>query len=557
MRRPTLIAILIGAIAGVVMTWPLMQAPGALARMDSYDGKFSVWNIGWVAHALISDPVNLFNANIFHPHTGTLAYSEANLIAGAIAAPVYALTRNPVLAHNVVVYVVLVLAFVLTWALVRRLTGSATAGLAPAAAFAFSTYVSAHTAHIQLLMVFVVPLVMLAFHRFVEQASPDRAFQLGLALVVSGLACAYYGLMMGLAVGVGAFWIGVRHETPRQFWSGLVLAAVVTVALLAPALTPYAALRNEEGFRSSLNLAEADAYSANHRAYLRGHSRLKSLLPERVDKYVGGDGEVLFPGVVTILLAMAGALLARQPQHPQRRVMDRVATFRLVGLFGVLGALALWASLGPKAGLYTFLAEWIPFMSFLRAPARMGVLVLFCIAIFAGFGVARLDRRRPWIAIALLVLTMAELQVRWPLRTVPPVPDAYKMLASLPKAGTLMLQFPYRPGQFFPHAEYMFWSMYHWQPMVNGYSDYIPKDIRDLAVPINGFPDRESFRLLRERDVRYVAIDWRMYNEAATEIMRGRLPPYAQFLRPLVTADPVSLYEIVAWPPADFDGRVK
>ena len=135
MRRQTLLATLTGAVVAVVMTWPMMTAPGSLARIDSDDGKFSVGNVAWVAHALIEDPANVFNANIFLPHTGTLAYSEANLVAGAMAAPVYAATRNPVLAHNVVVYVALVLAFVLTWSLVRRLTGSDWAGLAPAAGF--------------------------------------------------------------------------------------------------------------------------------------------------------------------------------------------------------------------------------------------------------------------------------------------------------------------------------------------------------------------------------------------------------------------------------------
>jgi len=94
----------------------------------------------------------------------------------------------------------------------------------------------------------------------------------------------------------------------------------------------------------------------------------------------------------------------------------------------------------------------------------------------------------------------------------------------------------------------MFWSMWHWQPLVNGYSDFIPPDIQAEAIPLNGFPNDESFRLLRARGVRYVAIDWRTYNEPATEVMQGRFPPYAAYLRPLVTTGPVSLYEIVRWP---------
>ena len=465
--------------------------------------------------------------------------------------PVYAATRNPVLAHNVVVYVVLVLAFVCTWWLVCRLTGSTAAGLAPAAGFAFSAYSSAHTAHIQLLMVFVVPLALIAFHRFVEVASPGRAIQLGLALAVSGLACAYYGLMMGLAVSVGALWFGVRHETPKRYWLGLVLAAVVTVALIAPALAPYAALRNQEGFRSSLNVEEASRYSADTRAFLRGHSRFKALLlPEAVGNYVGGDGEVLFPGLIILSLALTGLVTARRMPLVQQQSAERAASSRIVGFYAVLTALALWASLGPKAGLYTLLADWIPFMSFLRAPARMGVLVLFGVAMFAGFGLAWLERRgrSAWIALVFMVLAVAELMVPWPLRQVPTVSDAYRMLAQLPRAGVLVLQFPYRPGEWFPHADYMFWSMYHWQPMVNGYSDYIPPDIRDLAVAINGFPDAQSFRLLRERNVRYVAIDWRTYNEPATEIMRAPISTLLAILTAAREHRAISLYEIVRWP---------
>jgi len=545
MKRPVLVAWLTGAALAVVMTWPMMSAPGQLTRMDSHDGKFSVWNVAWVAHALLTDPVNVFNANIFHPHQGTLAYSEANLVAGAMAAPVYAVTGNPIAAHNVVVYIGLVLAFVLTWHLVRRLTGSPWAGLPPAAAFAFSAYVSAHTAHVQLLLVFVVPLVLIAWHWFADAPSVRRGSVLGAALTFSVLACAYYGIMMGLAVGFAALWFAAGQPHPKRYWAGLGAAVVVAALLVAPVAVPYATMRDQDGFRSELDIDEARGYSADHRTYMRGHSGpFTRALPEswrqELDGYVGRAGEVLFPGLVLAGLALAG-LFAAPRLSPSRRV---------VWFYAGLTALAVWASLGPRAGLYVWLADIIPFMSFLRAPARFGVLVLMGLAVFAGWGLAALGkgRRLLWLAPLCLLFTVVESRTAWPLRPVPPVPEAYQVLARLPRAGTLVLHFPYRSGEWFPHVEHMFWSMWHWQPLVNGYSDFIPEDIRALAVPVNGFPDGESFRLLRDRGVKYVAIDWRTYNQAATAVMRDRFPPYAQFLRPLVTTGPVSLYEIVAWP---------
>lgn len=537
MKRPVLVAWLAGAVLAVVMTWPMMSAPGQLTRMDTHDGKFSVWNVAWVAHALLTDPANVFNANIFHPQQGTLAYSEANLVAGVMAVPVYALTRNPILAHNIVVYLSLVLAFVLTWQLVRRLTGSDWAGLVPGAAFAFSAYVSAHTAHVQLLLVFVVPLVLIVWHWFEERPSPGRGAVLGATLTFSVLACAYYGIMMGLAVGFAALWFAWRRAEHKAYWLGLGTAVIVAALTVAPVAIPYASLR-AEGVRSELNLDEARSYSADHRTYMRGHSGpLTELLPAStragLDSYVGRIGEVLFPGIVVLALAALGMV---------HRAQSTMWLF-----YAALVIVAAWASMGPSAGLYVWLADVIPFMSFLRAPARFGVLVLMGLAVFAGWGVAALTRNgRRAVAIAgvLMALVAFELRVSWPLRPVPPVADAYKMLAQLPRAGTVVLHFPYRSGEWFPHVEQMFWSMWHWQPLVNGYSDYIPQDVIDIAIPINSFPSEEAFAILKARDVKYVLIDWRTYNEAAASVMRARFPPFQQYLRPLVTTGDVYLYEI-------------
>jgi len=89
---------LIGLVAlAVALTAPLSLHPSGLARLDG-DGRFSLWNIGWVAHALTTDPLNVWNANIFFPSRTTLAYSEANLLAGAFAAPIYAAAHVPQLA---------------------------------------------------------------------------------------------------------------------------------------------------------------------------------------------------------------------------------------------------------------------------------------------------------------------------------------------------------------------------------------------------------------------------------------------------------------------------
>ena len=97
-RREWAIALGVAAALVAVLTYPTLFGFGSLGRLGTGDGQFSIWNIGWIGHALITNPANLYNANIFHPHQGTLAYSELNLVAGLLGLPAYAVSHNAIAA---------------------------------------------------------------------------------------------------------------------------------------------------------------------------------------------------------------------------------------------------------------------------------------------------------------------------------------------------------------------------------------------------------------------------------------------------------------------------
>jgi hypothetical protein len=548
MTRRWLAALAIGAALAALLSYPTIVEPGSMTRFDSGDGRFSTWNVAWVAHALLDDPRHLFDANIFYPHPGALAYSEANLVAGAMAVPVYALTRNPVAAHNVVIYSVLVIAFVAMWALVFRLTGAFGPALVAATAFAFAPFVAARTAHMQLLMVFVFPVAMIALHRFVDAPGVRRGAILGLSLALAALSCGYYGIYAGLAVGLGSLWFAFRHPSPRAYWSGLLVAVVVPIAIVGPVLRPYLVLRAEAGAREQINVEELRSYSADARAYLTSPSHAHRWITNAV----GTGREVLFPGAIVTVLA-ATALVRRRVRRPEAVPVTSTGKRRLtpLGFYLLLGLLAAWASFGPDAGFYTLLSHSLPFMSFLRAPARIGIVVVFALAVLAGHGLARMtaSRGRALASAVLVVLVAAEVSAApWPLRAVPPVPDAYRMLAQLPRGTVVDFHFPYRREALFAHTRAMFWSMWHWQPLVNGYSDFIPADFAEIRVPINGFPDAESFRIMQARNVRYVVINLADYEPAHRAILMARFAPYQEHIRPVIESGDVLLYEIVSYP---------
>src|SRR5712671_3414897 len=88
-RRELAAVLVAAALLTALFTYPIAFKLGRVGRVDNGDGQLSIWNVAWVAHTLAVDPLHVFDANIFYPHRGTLAYSEGNLGAGALAMPVY------------------------------------------------------------------------------------------------------------------------------------------------------------------------------------------------------------------------------------------------------------------------------------------------------------------------------------------------------------------------------------------------------------------------------------------------------------------------------------
>ena len=51
----------------ILHTWPLATAPGTLSRNDNGDFILHEWIMAWVSHQVITNPLHLFDANIFYP----------------------------------------------------------------------------------------------------------------------------------------------------------------------------------------------------------------------------------------------------------------------------------------------------------------------------------------------------------------------------------------------------------------------------------------------------------------------------------------------------------
>lgn len=530
-------AVLVGAIAlAILLTYPLAFRIDRLGRVNTDDGRLSIWNVAWVAHILTTQPRNLYHANIFYPHPYALAYSEANIGAGVLGIPAWLATRNAYTTHNTVVLATFVLSFAGMYYLARHLSGHRLASAVAGILFAFCPFIYARTAHIQLMFIGWLPVALLAFHRLVDRATLGRSVALGLALWATALSCAYYGIFAALMVGVGTAVFGVSRALwrSRDHVIGILLAAVVSIGLTLPFFLPYLYIRRQ-GFGRDLD--EARHYSANLGAWFASPTWAHRWWLE----WLPGFSEVLFPGLLAIALGLPGIVIF------MRRRRDVAVFYLLIGL------VALWASLGPAAGLYTVLYNTLPIFAFLRAPARLGILVTLVLVVFAAVAIAHLLSRAPRPAVIAGVLglaAVAELS-SMPLtqfRTVEPVSVVYRTLAHLPHGAVVELPYWSRRSDYPRHAYYMLNSTAHWQPLVNGYSDHIPDDFRKNAEHIETFPSRSAFFALARAGARYVVVHLDLFHHRQRERVKTRLELYSEFLRPIARDEHRLLFEIVAFP---------
>ena len=148
--------------------------------------------------------------------------------------------------------------------------------------------------------------------------------------------------------------------------------------------------------------------------------------------------------------------------------------------YGIVLVVAFEISRGFNSAFYPYLYEWLSFVRGLRVPARASVLVGMTLALLAAFGVRRLlagrSTRVAQAAVAALVLVIT-FDLR-PLLRLEPVwrdpPAVYQAVAETP--GVVLAEFPFggNPRRYTPNAPYLYFSLWHWTQMLNGYSGHYP-----------------------------------------------------------------------------------
>jgi hypothetical protein len=495
------------AAAVAWLTWPLAarlatHLPGT--GVMGFDALYSIWALAWETHALSTAPWRVADANIFHPTPSALFYGPTGFGALPLFAPVYAATDNPALAINVTFLGGIALT---AWGLhcvVGRWTGSHLGGFLAASTFLTASYwliAVPNTPHWAALHWF--PWIVL-----LAAAARPSLWLVPLVVLQCLTDPVYYAPAVLVPLVLLAAWQLAR---PGSRAAGRRLAVVVAVAalLLMPVYAGYATV-----LAANPGLAEQTWWKL-----LPASAKFPGIPTVPFGRFSLGSVP-LFPTNETpaaIPVAAWGMIAAGALALTVQSADSRPATLRTAWAHGVL-----WTAVGfaistpavhvaggePWRSPLFLLAAWLDpgLVQKLRVPVRLGVATLIGESILVGVAFTECTRRfasrgrraRIGCAALALLLALSFVTVLYARTSAFPVSEAMRPSPAIPElrqGDGPLLELPAGLAQ---NSRAMYRSIFHWRPLLNGYSSFWPAGFPERMALASRLPDPGALAILRE-----------------------------------------------------------
>jgi hypothetical protein len=377
-------AILAGVALAVLVTWPLVLHMSSRISPDLGDPVRTAWQVAYVGHALLHDPLHLFNANAFYPHPLSLAFSDSLLGYGPAAffgsGTVAALVR-----YNLLFLFAWSLCFVGGYLLARELGLRKLGAGAAAAAFAYAPYRVTEAGHLHVISSGGIALALFLLLRGYRRSSRVlviagwlvSAWQISLGFTL-GLQFAY--LMAVLAVLAAVYWWRAgRPPLPRSLVVITCIGMLVVGAVTVYQARPYLKISHDYP-TAKRTIREVKNYSSGPAAWLSASSenRVWGSLTSGAREHVHSKNEdVFFPGGLILLLAVIGLAA---PFYTRRLRIGLALGVVLCAVF------ALGLGLTGAGYPYRLLYDYAPGWDGVRVPGRVFTLATLLLALLAGAG---------------------------------------------------------------------------------------------------------------------------------------------------------------------------
>jgi hypothetical protein len=286
-----------------ILTWPyVIHLRDAV--VDSGDPYLISWILWWDYHQTFTNPLHLFDANLFYPLRYTLAFSEHSYGIALLFFPLFALGVKPLTVHAVAMFMGFALSGYGAFRLGRTLTGSSVVGWVAGIVFAFVPYRFHLMSQVAYLFSPWLPLVFEALVLFARERSMKRAAWLGCAFFMSGLTTiswfTFSLIPFALYAGILLTRYGLWRE--RRFWLRGSIAVGIASVLLLPFMLPYLLASRLYSFQRSIDEIKDNSAWPSHWLSVEYRNRLWRRMGDGLPAHWKFK---LFPGLLPILFSLA------------------------------------------------------------------------------------------------------------------------------------------------------------------------------------------------------------------------------------------------------------
>ena len=505
----------------LIYFWPLPRIWGDHLGPDLGDPLFNLYVLKWGVHQIRLGFPDLWNANIFYPTKGALAFSDHLLGPAAQLTLFLMVVPNAIAGYNFLFLTSFIACGLAVCWVCRRAGLSWTASALAGVMYAFSSFRLAQTTHIQILIAQWIPLTLWFWDRLLAERTAKNAV-LFLAFYLLNLSGGCYLAYM-IHFSLLAILICRAFAERRELVSPRSLRILAPVALVAGAAVvvlflPYVRISRSLGLTRSP--AEIQEFGATWVSYFspaqaniyfgpQADELLHGIWGDAADRFFRPENE-LFAGFLPTILFFVGAFAAWRRRKEGPDVWAR--GLALSGL--ICFALSL-------VRFYLPLMRIIPGLSGMRVPARFYAFVSLTIVYFAAVGLDFLLRRigslrlRAVVAAILAVVLAVELSPReilWEgLPREEELPQVYRWIRDQPDVKAL-LEIPIAGDA--RETDYLYASTVHWKPIANGYGGYMPLSHQMLTDRIRYLPGPAVFPLLREWWITHIVVHARRPDRA-------------------------------------------
>lgn len=286
-----------------MLTWPYVTRLRD-AVVDPGDPYLMSWVMWWDYHQTFTNPLHLFDANVFYPFKYTLAFTEHSYGIAAPLFPLFALGLKPLTVHAIALFLGFALSGYGAFRLGRTLTGSALVGWVAGIVFAFVPYRFNAMSQVPYVFSAWIPLVFEALVLFARERSGKRAAWLGFAFFMSGITTITWFNLSLVPFVIYAAILLTRYDLwkDRQFWLRGALALGTAALLLVPFVLPYVLASRLYGFKRSIEEIKQHSAWPTHWLSVENRNRLWNGMGEGLPEWWKFK---LFPGLLPILFSLA------------------------------------------------------------------------------------------------------------------------------------------------------------------------------------------------------------------------------------------------------------